>query len=144
MQFSIVCSEHVPFISEEEVKRETSGTYYGDYRIRAVQKACKEWPSTKAADSFKKPIESDKPVLLISGEIDPVTPPSVSAEAARHLTSSRQVIIKNGSHLTESPCISKLIADFVSKGSGDGLDSSCVDQIRRPPFTYKLPRSFKP
>jgi pimeloyl-ACP methyl ester carboxylesterase len=144
MQLSILCSEHVPFVTEGEIKRETEGTYYGDHRVREMQKTCKEWPVSKVPDAFKNPVRSDRPTLLISGEIDPVTPPSVSIEAAKLLTNSRQVVIKNGSHLTESPCITKLMADFISKGSADGLDSTCVDQIKRPPFVYTLPRSFKP
>jgi hypothetical protein len=83
-------------------------------------------------------------MLLISGDIDPVTPPTVSEHAIKYLTNSKQVIIANGTHLTETPCISSIIANFFATASAVGLETKCVDEIKRAPFIYKLPRSFKP
>src|SRR5262245_8457998 len=42
--FSITCSDDVAFISEEDIVRETQGTFLGDYRVRQQQAACKLWP----------------------------------------------------------------------------------------------------
>ena len=42
--FAITCSEDIPFIREDEVARETEGTFLGDYRVREQQAACKYWP----------------------------------------------------------------------------------------------------
>ncbi len=144
MQLSVVCAEHIPFITEADITRETAGTYYGDVRIRSFQEACKTWPSVKAPASFVSPVKSSVPVLIISGEVDPVTPAYIAAEAAKGLPNSKQVVIHNGTHLTESPCIMKLITEFISTGNATGLDISCANEIKRPPFIYQLPISFKP
>jgi TAP-like protein len=74
------------------------------------------------------------PALLISGALDPATPPEASAKAARDLSNSRVVVVKEGTHGTGSPCIDGLIAEFVAQGSAAKLDATCVDQIRFAPF----------
>jgi pimeloyl-ACP methyl ester carboxylesterase len=143
MQLSVLCSEHVPFITDADIERETKGTYYGDARVSDFRRACALWPSTKAPASFLDPVKSDAPVLMVSGDVDPVTPPAYAANAARSLPNSRQIVIRNGTHLTNSDCIDKLIAQFLSKGTTAGLDISCADAIKRPPFTFQYPEEFK-
>ena len=44
MQLSVLCAEHVPFITDADIKRETTGTYYGDDRVKAYRRTCAEWP----------------------------------------------------------------------------------------------------
>lgn len=73
------------------------------------------------------------PVLLVSGEIDPVTPPWIAAAAARNLPNSRQVLIYYGSHYTYE-CAENLAAEFIERGTSTGLDTSCLEQVKRLPF----------
>jgi pimeloyl-ACP methyl ester carboxylesterase len=134
MLLSVVCGEDVPFISDAEVERETKGTWMGDFRVRAHRDACGVWPRAEVPKEFHDPIRSGKPVLLISGEMDPATPPSFAAGEAKFLPNSRHVVIREGTHLTASPCIDKLVAQFVDRGSMDGLDTGCVGAIKHPPF----------
>jgi pimeloyl-ACP methyl ester carboxylesterase len=134
MQLSVICAEDTPFISEQEIKRETAGTFYGDTRVRAFLKACEGWPKSRVPQSFSAPVKSDAPVLLVSGEVDPVTPSWIAAAAARHLPNSRQVLIRNGSHYSYE-CAENLVAEFIESGSVKALDASCLEQIRRLPFS---------
>lgn len=144
MGLSVICSEHIPFITDADIAREATGTYYGDAKIRSGQKQCQEWPVVKAPLKFIDPVKSDAQVLMISGDVDPVTPSSVAADVARLLPNSVHVVIHDGTHLTQSPCILNLISEFISKGTAKGLDTSCVNGIKRPPFVYEFPISFKP
>lgn len=134
MHLSVTCAEHVPFISEADITRETAGTFYGDQRIRAQIKACEGWPRGKVGPEFINPVKSDTPVLLISGDLDPVAPAWLAAAATRYLPNSRQIIAHNGSHFSGSDCVDGLVARFIAQGSTGGLDASCVEQIKRPPF----------
>jgi pimeloyl-ACP methyl ester carboxylesterase len=143
MQLSVLCSEHIPFITDADITRETKGTYYGDEHVADYRRACALWPSVKAPASFLEPVKSNVPVLLVSGDVDPVTPPSYGAAAARSLPNSRQIVIHNGTHLTASDCIDNLVAQFISKGTTTGLDTSCADAIKRPPFSFEYPVQFK-
>jgi pimeloyl-ACP methyl ester carboxylesterase len=134
MHFSVVCGEDVPFITDQDVAREITGSFYGDYRLRAYRKACEFWPRANVPASFPLPVKSDTPVLLISGEADPVTPPWLAAGAAAQLPNGRHFTIPHTGHFFSFPCVDGLIAEFVSKGSAKDLDASCVAQVRRPPF----------
>jgi len=133
MQFSVICAEDAPFITDDEIKQTSDGSFYGDARVRPTLRACGEWPAQKSARKFLDPVKSTVPVLLISGDLDPVTPPWLAEQAARTLPNGRLVIIKNATH-SSYDCVEAMVADFIDKGTTQGLDISCADQIKRPPF----------
>jgi pimeloyl-ACP methyl ester carboxylesterase len=139
MSLSVLCAEDIPFITEDEIKRETAGTFYGDHRIRTSMKACELWPKGKVAMSFSDPVKSDLPILMITGDLDPVAPPWLAAGALRFLPNGRQISIPNTGHHFRYECIDNLFVEFLSKGSAKGLDDSCAKSIERLPFVTKLP-----
>ncbi len=134
MNFSVVCAESVPFITDAEIARERAGSFYGDSRIQVTRQICDNWPRGSVPASFAAPVKSDVPVLLISGEADPVAPPWLGASAASHLSNSLHVTVPHAGHSFGFPCVDKLVADFVSSGSVKQLDASCLKEIRRAPF----------
>ena len=134
MSLSVICAEDVPTTTEAMIRRDTAGTYLGDFQVRAYQKACGDWVQGAIPKDYYAPIRSAVPALLISGALDPATPPEASAQAAKDLSNSRVVVVKEGTHGTGSPCIDGLISQFVAQGSAAGLDASCADQIHFPPF----------
>jgi pimeloyl-ACP methyl ester carboxylesterase len=134
MSLSVICAEDTPFISETDIKQATDGTYYGDWRARATIAACKEWPRGKIPANYSEPVKSDVPVLMISGDVDPVTPPWLAADAASHLTHSKQIVGKSWSHSSISDCGNRVMAEFMSRGTSDGLDAACMQEGKRPPF----------
>jgi pimeloyl-ACP methyl ester carboxylesterase len=139
MSLSVICAEDVPFITEDEIKRDTAGTFYGDYRVRTSIKACEQWPRGKVAATFSDPVKSDAPILMITGDLDPVTPPWLATGAARFLPNSRQISIRNTGHYFRYECLENLFVEFLSKASAKGLDPSCVKDIERLPFITRLP-----
>jgi len=134
LHLSIICAESVPFITEADIARETANTDSGDSRVRSVIKACQDWPKAKVTPSFLEPVNSNVPVLIISGELDPVTEPSLATEMAKFLPNGRQILIHYGGHTPGNECTYNLVSEFISKGSAKGLDASCVDSIKRPAF----------
>jgi pimeloyl-ACP methyl ester carboxylesterase len=138
MTLAVVCSEDVSQISEPEIKRETAGSYLGDFSVRVFQKACEGWPRATIAKDFYAPVRSSVPTLLIAGALDPATPPETAAQAAQELKNSRTIVVKEGTHGTGSPCIDGIVTQFVKQGSPAGLDESCVGQIHLPPFVAKM------
>jgi pimeloyl-ACP methyl ester carboxylesterase len=133
MHLSVVCSESVPYFSEEEIKRETANTFYGDARIRAYQRACGLWQKGDVPASFHDTRKLDVPVLMISGDFDPVTPPYVGASALTQYSQGKQIIVHNATH-SSYECTDRLMAEFFERGTWQGLDTSCVDQVQRLPF----------
>ena len=134
MQFSVICSEDAPFITDADVKESSSNSFYGDARVRPTLRACRYWAKAKVPASFLDPVKSDKPVLLISGALDPVTPPRLAQTVVKTLPNGRLIIPQNATHASYG-CIEGLMAAFIERGSAERLNVSCVDQIRRPPFT---------
>lgn len=134
LSYSVSCAESIPFISEADVKRETGGTYLGDFDVRKYQRKCAAWPHASVSKEFLAPVRSDIPVLLIAGEEDPATPPWLAERAAKELSHARVVKIPNGTHLTSAACTDNLIAEFIRAGSEKQLNDECVSQIRRPAF----------
>jgi pimeloyl-ACP methyl ester carboxylesterase len=134
MAFSVVCQESLPFLSEQDIQRETAGTYLGDYDVRIYQRRCGVWPKARAAADFVSPVRSAVPTLLISGEEDPATPTAMARHAAERLQNSLVVGIPYGTHATSAACIDRIIVQFISVASTSGLDTECVKQIRNPPF----------
>lgn len=134
LHFSVVCAEDVPFITTQEINTAIAGTFYGDGRIQAYRKACEFWPSEKVNAALLAPVKSNVPVLLISGELDPVTPPSIAAIALPHLPNGKHVVIRYTAHAFSFPCVNDLVLAFITKGATKDLDSSCIQQIKRPAF----------
>jgi pimeloyl-ACP methyl ester carboxylesterase len=133
--FAAICAEDVPALTEAVIRRGTQGTYLGDTQVRRYQKYCQAWGTAGAIPKdFYAPVRSRVPVLLISGMLDPATPPEMAQQAAHDLVNSRLIAIKEGTHGTGSPCIDGIISEFVQQGSAAGLDASCADQIHLPPF----------
>ena len=79
---------------------------------------------------------------MISGELDGSTPPWLGAAAMAHLSNARQVKIRYYGHQLDSPCVWKILSDFVAAGMAEKIDTSCTETIRRPAFATELPKQF--
>ena len=139
---AVTCSESVPFINENEIARETGGTFMGDYRIRVHRQACREWPRGEIPAVYFEPVNSPVPVLMLSGELDGATPAQLGTDASRSLSNSRQILLRNTAHGYASDCVKGIIAQFIAKGSAQELDVACADKLRRPPFARELPARY--
>jgi pimeloyl-ACP methyl ester carboxylesterase len=138
---SLTCSEDLPFIREDEIPAAVQGTFLGDFRIRAQQAACAAWPVPPVSREFLDPVTSGVPVLLISGERDPVTPPGNAERAARTLKNSLHVVMPDAGHGYEgiegAQCANELTVKVVEAGTVQGLDTSCMARTKRPEFLLK-------
>jgi pimeloyl-ACP methyl ester carboxylesterase len=142
MYLSVTCAEDVPFIDQEEAAKLNAGNPFGNYRVFQQTRACSMWPRGRIPENFRDPVSSNVPVLIFSGNIDPVTPPQRGEEVARYLPNSRHIVIPEGAHgpfgLSDLGCVDRLILEFMEKGDAKNLDISCVNQMRPPPFVTSV------
>ncbi|HEV7786425.1 MAG TPA: alpha/beta hydrolase [Thermoanaerobaculia bacterium] len=136
---SVSCAETIPVLDRAEAERLARGTFVGDLRLRLQLAACAEWPAARIAPGFFEPVRSTVPVLIFAGENDPATPLAGAQHVARTLPHSRILIVPGGGHtftgLPGAECLDQLTADFIARGSAEGLDlESCRKAIRRLPF----------
>jgi len=133
MLLSVTCAEDVPRIEPAQIETATAGTYLGDARVRQQIAACDVWPRGEVPVDYGEPVSVDVPVLLWSGTIDPVTGPRWGEEAASHLPRSLHIVVP-GAHGVAGGCINSVSRQFLEAGTTTGLDTSCTERIRLPPF----------
>jgi pimeloyl-ACP methyl ester carboxylesterase len=134
MFLSVTCPEDVAFTTLGDVAEDSANTFLGDARFREAQAACRVWNVKPVDRSFLDPIRSDVPVLMISGEDDPATPPRYGAEALRYLPNGRQVIVPHAGHFTGSNCVDTIKRQFLDTYDVRSLDITCLKAAQHPPF----------
>ncbi len=139
MWLTLTCTEDIPRIDPAIVPRETANTYLGDYRVRTQTEACKIWPRGKVSESYWDLVRSDLPVLMISGERDPVTPPSFGERVARGFPNGLHLVVPHGGHGSDGDCMNGIIVEFLKRASTKGLDTSCVAQSKPAKFALEAP-----
>ncbi|HYE88419.1 MAG TPA: alpha/beta hydrolase [Vicinamibacterales bacterium] len=132
---SVTCAEDIPFLPKN-ADAMAAGTFGGAYRLEQQRAACREWPRGAVSSAHGQPVTSAIPTLLLSGELDPVTPPSGGDEVARTLSNGRHVVIRNNGHPigNAEACIGRMIAQFLDRGSAEGIDTRCAADHPAPPF----------
>jgi len=135
MHFSVICAEDVPRIAEAEFAAATANTIFGRHLMRQTMETCRSWPAGTVPPEYFTPVTSDVPTLVLSGDLDPVTPPSWGAAVSSTLSHSLHVIAPQTGHgVVATGCGIRMVTDFLSAGTTDGLDTACVEAITRPPF----------
>jgi pimeloyl-ACP methyl ester carboxylesterase len=76
----------------------------------------------------------DRPVLLLSGELDPVTPPRYGEAVVKHLPNGRHLVAPGQGHnVMAAGCVPRLMGRFVATADASGLDAACLEQLAPPP-----------
>lgn len=135
---SVTCAEELPFVTEEAVRASSAGSFEGDARVRAQQRACRIWNVRPVPESHGRPVHSDAPVLMVSGTDDPTSPASFGTQALRYLPNARQVLVQGAAHVTETDCTVRLKVAFVLAGSARELDTQSCGAFHRPPFATSM------
>jgi pimeloyl-ACP methyl ester carboxylesterase len=131
MRFSVICAEDVPFYSESTPMQ----GYLGDEVVKSFTQVCNTWPRGQIPAGFREPVKSDIPVLLISGEADPVTPPSNGELTAQTLPNNLQLVLPGYGHINiYRGCIPSLANSFIEAGTTRGLETSCISLLKPIPF----------
>lgn len=135
MGYTVICTEDVPFLNLEEIRQKDRATYLGDVQVEALTRICSVWPHGSLPPGFKDALRSDTPVMILSGENDPVTPPENGAQVAAGLSNSLHLVAPGQGHgVITRGCIARLATMFIEQGTGNGLDTACVQEIQPMPF----------
>ena len=141
MYLSITCAEDLPWIKPGDGERLAANTLLGDYRLRQQREACALWPRASISADYSEPVRGSAPVLILTGQWDPVTPPENGDKAARYLPNSLHIIVPHGGHalggLDGIECVDNLITQFIEEGTAKNLKTDCVKNIRRKEFAVK-------
>ena len=136
MELSVMCAEDYPFI---DLSADYSDSIIGNIFLEIIDLQCKVWPHGDVPEGFHQPVASDLPVLLMSGERDPVTPPHYAAQTAETFPNSVNLVAKGQAHsVMRNICLRDITTTFIENGSVEELDTSCVENIKPAPFFTSL------
>lgn len=137
MFLSVICNEDVTFISKDELEAENASSYLikSDMFNRFVLEACAFWPVREIPDDYFEPVIENKPVLIFSGALDPVTPPVWGELVHDALPNSEHYVLEGFGHGTLfTTCTSAMMNTFIETASFEALDSNCIETFVRRPF----------
>ncbi len=149
MHLSVVCAEDLPLARGSAAASAASGTTarspaasgsvgpFRDAFANQYQRLCADWPRGPVPAAFYTIPPSPAPVLVLSGGLDPVTPPRHGARVAQALgPNARHVVVANAGHGTMSlACMRDVIARFVgaeTPAAAQAVDASCASRVPRP------------
>lgn len=132
MHASVVCGEDIHRITPE-MREQAKTSYVSKTMLESLEASCSVWKVPPVDASFSEPIKSDIPTLLLSGEIDPATPPSWGELAMEKLTNAKHFVAPYATHgVAYQSCANNLVAELVRTGSVKDLDGECLKKdVRR-------------
>jgi pimeloyl-ACP methyl ester carboxylesterase len=96
---------------------------------------CSAWPKRETPQVVHAPVSSEAPVLMLSGEVDPITPPRHAEKLAGALDNDLHLIFEGMGHGNSgNQCAAKILDQFVETASIDDLETECVETVQPPPF----------
>lgn len=132
MQLSVMCGEDAPdlVVDPEDGKR-----LLGTGLVDLLKAQCAVWPHKTRPADFRTPLKGDLPVLILSGEFDPVTPPRYGDMVAKHLPNSKHIIAKGQGHnVLPVGCMPRLFAKFLESADAKNLDDACIKTLTYAPM----------
>ncbi len=132
MSYSVICSEDADLLA---ARPQDADTLLGNHMVDAYKAICSVWPKGARPADFHQPLTSAKPVLLLAGQYDPVTPPRYAEEVAKHLANARVLLFKGQGHsVLATGCGPQLVQRFVEHPDPKALDAGCLDRLQPTPF----------
>ncbi len=141
MHFSVICAEDMPLLDPGAGPRDRSDPPSADFGrddAETYRRICAGWPRGSVPAAFYRVPPSRVPTLLLSGGLDPATPPRHAARVAAALGPTAQhVVVPNGGHgVLGVGCVRDLVHRFIDGGddrAAPRVDAACVTAIPRPP-----------
>jgi pimeloyl-ACP methyl ester carboxylesterase len=132
MELSVLCAEDAPWLKPDP---DDADTLMGEAIVQFTHAECTQWPRGRVPEDFKQPVVSGKPVLLLAGEFDPVTPPRYADQVAAHLSNSRVLVARGQGHTPMGRgCMPRLLQRFIDTLAPEELDAACLEALGESPF----------
>ena len=124
--FAANCADSVPF---DSAPPQNMGAFAAAVVGDGIEEVCDLIDVAASPPAAAEPVPSDKPVLMLSGRFDPITPPEFAARAAQHLPNAT-LVVRDGTHhgiWIADDCIDSIVDDFLSDPH-QAPDTSCADE----------------
>ncbi len=130
LHLAVVCAEDVPRMTPELLKEDNA--LLTRPMAERIPHLCKDMKVPAAP--YAAPGKIAAPALLLSGALDPVTPPRRAERAAEFMSNARHLVVENAGHgVSQLGCAPRLLREFLDKPTAK-LDASCLAEIPAPTF----------
>jgi pimeloyl-ACP methyl ester carboxylesterase len=130
MFYTVACAEDAPLLTGAEEEPGIFGS-----SVQNFIEVCEAWPQSEPPEVVHEPVKSGVPVLMLSGDADPITPPWHAEALTESLSNSLHLTFSGMGHGNGgSDCTTRIIDSFIESASTSGLDTTCVESIKPPPF----------
>lgn len=145
MQFSVQCTEEVPFTSPQAVEAAFDEYPALDVVFEGVSNLgpaifdiCDVWEAGDVPASENEAVTSPIPTLVLAGEYDPITPPRWSESAADNLETSTFVLFPGVGHGPSGSvdCPMEILTGFLGEPTA-APDTGCVADMGAPDFVVE-------
>lgn len=135
MHLAVVCAED---LASTGAAANPPGADFGTAGAHLYERVCADWPDVNVSADFHRITPARSPVLLLSGGLDPATPPRHGERAARALGPLAQhVVVPNAGHgVMGLACMRDVIYRFIDAAEpadAVGVDAGCAKSVPRPP-----------
>ncbi len=131
---AIFCSEELGRADPADLSESSEGLL-GQAFLDAMTNSCSVWPKSPPPAIYSEDVRATAPTLVLSGDVDPITPPQWGDAIAEALPNSLHLVAPNTGHnVAPVGCAPDLIAQLVDQGNLDGLDGTCLLDVERPSF----------
>ncbi len=136
LNFAVGCSEDWPGWPDVPGQEDT---LLGNSMKEVYDQVCADWPRGELPQDFHEPFDADVPVLILSGELDPVTPPAYGDEAQAQFSNSEHLVARGRGHIViTQDCVGQIASRFVTDAGFDALATDCMDRLGPEPFFIDL------
>jgi len=128
--YAVECNEEIPFNDPEAVRKDAMAhRRFAGFAYQLDDMAsCSSWTQGTPDPAVKAPIESAIPTLILSGELDPITPREFADVAERRLKNGHLLEVRGVGHstLTSSQCAIDATAAFLNN-PGAAVADHCTN-----------------
>jgi pimeloyl-ACP methyl ester carboxylesterase len=130
LHLAVVCAEDMPRLTPALRRDDASAlTAPMQERLPALCQAI-HVPAVPLA----APANIAAPVLMLSGALDPVTPPRRAEAAARYMVKSQHLVVANAGHgISQLGCTPRLLREFLDHPA-EPVQADCLKEIPVPGF----------
>ncbi len=142
--YSILCGDEIPRVKAEDISARAQGSFAEDSYYRFWKAGCEGWMSERTEADALTPIRSDVPALVLSGNLDPVTPSSLGEHLVQGFPNGRHIVVPGTGHNTgHVACMPELMREFVETLDATSLDTTCLGHLERLPLAVGINGNVK-
>jgi pimeloyl-ACP methyl ester carboxylesterase len=132
LHLAVVCAEDLPRLTPQLLAEDTRDAFLGAPMVERLSNLC---PLAHVRSvPFVAPSQIEAPALLLSGALDPVTPPRRAEAAAHFMRHAQQLVVAAAGHgVSTLGCAPRLLREFLDQPARP-VDAACLKEIAAPTF----------